>query len=114
MMQFDEYVRTLTPAEQVEFVRIKAVVLKLAPAATQGVSYAMPAFIYNGKALLSAMVNKKFLSIYPFSGKVVDQLREKLIDFEYTSGSIHFTLAQPIPEALLEDIIRARMAEIDK
>ena len=113
MMPFDEYVRTLKPEEQVEFARIHAVVMKMAPAATQGVGYAMPAFMYNGKALLSVMVNKKFLSIYPFSGKVVDQLRDKLAGFECTSGSIHFTLAHPIPEALLEDIIRARMAEID-
>ena len=109
----DDYIATLTPGQQAVFSDIRRVVKEVAPSTTQGVSYAMPAYIYKGKALLSAMANKKFLSLYPFSGKVIARLEDKLKDFETTSGSIHFSQEHPIPESLLKEIVKARLEEIE-
>src|ERR1700733_12797191 len=97
MSTIDTYLAAVTPAQRAEFERIRRIVREVVPDAEEGTSYAMPAYLYRGKPFLSAMANKKFLSIYPFSGKVIDALRGKLKGFELTSGSIHFSVGKPIP-----------------
>jgi uncharacterized protein YdhG (YjbR/CyaY superfamily) len=111
---FDEYITTLTSDEQDEFRRIKRIVESVVPTVAQGVSYALPAFLYKGQPLLSCVVRKKFISLYPFSGKVIDNLASQLTAFETTSGSIHFKLDNLLPQAILEDLLTARTREIDK
>jgi len=113
MSVFDDYFATITPGQKAELERIRAIVHKTVPDVVEGLSYGMPAYLYKGKGVLSAMVTKKFLSIYPYSGKVADTLKAKLKDYECTPGSIHYSEEKPMPEALIVDILHARMAEID-
>lgn len=113
MNQVDQYITTLKPPIQALFKEMQSVVQVLVPDLTQDISYNLPAFFYRQKPLISFVENKKFLSLYPFSGKVIAKLESKLTDFKTTTGSIHFSVEQPIPEALLQEIIQARMAEID-
>lgn len=113
MSIMDDYFSTVTEPNKAEFERIRNIVTTLAPSMEEGTSYGMPAYLYNGKPLLSAVANKRFLSIYPFSGKVIEKLQDKLAAFECTSGSIHFSAERPLPAALLEEIIRCRLQEID-
>jgi uncharacterized protein YdhG (YjbR/CyaY superfamily) len=114
MHEVDDYIATLTPANQAEFKRMSAIVKEVVPSVTQGVSYGMPAFMYNGWPLISFMVTKKFLSLYPYSGKVIDKLQDKLKDFEQTPGSVHYSVEYPIPDLLLKEILEARKEEIEK
>jgi uncharacterized protein YdhG (YjbR/CyaY superfamily) len=109
----DTYLASLAPDHQKELLRIQGIVMQEAPSVTQGISYAMPAYIYKGKALLSCMVNKSFISIYPFSGKVIEALRENLEGYGLTTGSIHFTLENSLSDSLVGDIVRTRIHEIE-
>ena len=109
----DDYIATLPANVRPEFERIRNVVAETVPAATQGRSYGMPAFMYKGKPLISFMARKSFLSIYPFSGKVVDRLCGKLAGYDLSSGTIRFSLDNPIPEPLLREIVMCRLLEID-
>ena len=59
------------------------------------------------------VVAKKFLSLYPFSGKVIAKLGDKLKGFETTTGSVHFSVEHPLSEALLKEIIALRLKEIE-
>lgn len=113
MNPFDEYFASLPPEIRAEFERIRRIVKEVVPTAEEGVSYAMPAYLHNGKAFLSAMATKKHLSLYPFSGKVIDKLRDKLANYELTTGSIHYSESQPFPEELLREIIACRLQEIE-
>jgi uncharacterized protein YdhG (YjbR/CyaY superfamily) len=103
----------VTTADEAQLARIRAVAKRVVPTPEEGVSYGMPAYFYRGKPFLSAVARKKHLSLYPFSGKVIAQLRDKLAGYELTTGSIHFSSENPIPDALLEEIIFARLREID-
>jgi uncharacterized protein YdhG (YjbR/CyaY superfamily) len=115
MSEMDEYFTTLTPAQLAEFERIRSIVRRIVPSVEEGTSYAMPAYMYKGKPLLSVMAAKKHFSLYPFSGKVLDKLRDKLEGFEISAGSgaVHFSEEKMIPEALLKEIILTRIEEID-
>lgn len=110
---FDEYFAKVTLVQRAEFERIRQIVHAAVPSVVEGISYGMPAYLYRGKGLLSAMATKKHLSLYPFSGKTIDSLRDKLAGYELTSGSIHFLEGHPLSESLIQEIIRTRVQEID-
>lgn len=111
MTVVDDYILTLDGAVRQAVIHIYALVRQLVPDATEEVSYAMPAFKYQGKGLVAIMANKEFISLYPFGS--VKRLGVDVSDFECTSGSIHFTPEKPIPDKLLQQIIVARLKQIE-
>jgi len=113
MSSFDDYFSTISPADRTEFERIRSIIREMVPSVEEGTSYGMPAYMYKGKGVVSTMVTKKFLSLYPFSGKIGDKLGDKLKGFETTPGSIHFSVEHPLSEALLREIVALRLEEID-
>lgn len=106
MTVIDDYLHTLEDSNQMLVGHMYTLVRKSVPDATEELSYAMPAFKWRGKGLLAVMVNKDFLSLYPFCA--VERLGLDLSGYECTSGSMHFTLDHPIPDKLLQQIIAAR------
>ena len=84
----------------------------LMPEVEEGVSYAMPALLWHGKALLAVVVRKRFIAVYPFSGKVISALAGDLAAFRTTSGSVSFTPEAPLPGAVIDKLVKARRAEI--
>ncbi|MGN8131115.1 iron chaperone [Paenarthrobacter sp. 22069] len=86
----------------------------LAPDATEGMSYGMPALKLDGKPLLAAVPAAKHLSIFPFSSAVVEAVAGRLEGYSLSKGTIRFTVDRPVPDDVLEDIVRLRMAEIRK
>ncbi len=111
MSVVDDYLAGVTGPEHDLLAHLYAVIRATAPDATEGLSYAMPAFKHIGKGLAAIMVNKRFLSLYPFCA--VDRLGPDLSAFECTSGSVHFTVAAPIPDDLLREVVAARKALIE-
>ena len=54
-----------------------AVAREVAPDATEGESYGMPALLYRGKGLVAAMEAKQHLGLYPFSGQCAARARRR-------------------------------------
>jgi uncharacterized protein YdhG (YjbR/CyaY superfamily) len=111
MTVIDDYLLTLTGKERQIITHMCAVVRETTPDATEEMSYAMPAFKYKGKGLISIISNKKFMSIYPF--ETVATLGLDLSAYECTSGSIHFASDKPVSDELLKDIVNARKRQIE-
>jgi uncharacterized protein YdhG (YjbR/CyaY superfamily) len=85
--------------------RIRAIV----PDAEEVISYGIPAFRVEGKVVIGFKANKNDYSIYPFSGGAADRFPGELNRRTVTSGSIHFTKEDPIPDDLLRRIIEWRI-----
>lgn len=79
----------------------------------EGRSYAMPALIYRGKALISLQATKAGYSAYPFSGAAVSAVAAAHPDLETTAGSVHFTSRHPLPLEVFDELVRARRNQID-
>ena len=94
--------------------RVYAVARRTVPEAVEGRSYAMPALLHRGKGLIAVMEAKRFLSIYPFSGKVIAALGADLDGFEHTTGSIHFSVGHELPTNVIERLATLRRAEIER
>ena len=111
MTVIDNYLVGLNEPEKSVVKHMYSIVRKIVPGATEELSYAMPAFKYKGKGLVAIMVNKEFMSLYPFGS--VDRLGVNVAAYECTSGSIHFSVDKPITDKLLKQIVVARMRQID-
>lgn len=108
----DDYLDGLPDEQRAAFERVRTVVRGVAPEADEGESYGMPAFIYAGRPLLGFRAAKKHLSVFPFSPEAIEVVGGRLEGFELSKGTIRFTPESPVPDDVLEDVIRARIREI--
>ncbi|WP_066518448.1 iron chaperone [Curtobacterium ammoniigenes] len=107
------YLDALRPVERTVIEHVIDLAREEAPEAVAGVSYSMPALLYRGSGLVAVVRRAKFLSYYPFSGKVIAAAASDLTGFECTSGAIHFSVASPLPDATVRRLVRLRLEEID-
>jgi uncharacterized protein YdhG (YjbR/CyaY superfamily) len=84
-----------------------------APEAEDAISYGAPAFRYHGRPLVGYAAAKAHCSLFPMSPAVVAAHLDELAGFDTAKGTIRFTPDRPIPDAVVEAIVRDRMAEID-
>lgn len=113
MGEVSDYLETVDGVDRAALERVYAIAREVVPEAEEGTSYAMPALVYRGKGLVSTLRTRKFLSLYPYSGAVVEALATELGEFDTTKGSIHYDAGHQLDDALLRRIIEMRQAEID-
>lgn len=112
MAAVDDYFETLDADTRAAFEHIRGLVLDIAPEAEQGTSYGMAALKYKQKALLGFAAAKRHLSIFPFSSRVIEEVRDRLTGFELSKGTIRFTADRPLPDDVVRDVVMLRVAEI--
>jgi uncharacterized protein YdhG (YjbR/CyaY superfamily) len=110
----DEYLATLPPDQREALQRLRAQVGRVAPEAVETISYGMPAFKLDGRFLVSFAGWKAHCSIYPLTGTFLAAHENELKGYGRTKGSLHFTPATPVPEALVEGLVRARVADLGR
>lgn len=91
---------------------VRDLVLGVAPGAEEGTSYGMPAWRLRGKPLLGLNRATAHVGVYPFSPEVVDAVRDRLAGFTLTKGGVQCTPDRPVPDDVLTEMVRLRMAEI--
>jgi uncharacterized protein YdhG (YjbR/CyaY superfamily) len=109
----DAYLATL-PADQREALqRLRAQIAGLVPDAEETISYGMPAFKLRGRGLVWFAAWKAHCSIYPLTATFLEANADALKGYGRTKGSLHFTPEAPLPEALVERLVRARLADLE-
>jgi len=109
--QIDAYLDALEEPKRSTLARLRDTIMAIVPNAEQGISYGMPAFRLRGKTVAGFAAFKHHLSYLPHSGSVIPQLGTELEGYTSTSGSLHFPVDQPLPEALVRKLLAVRMAE---
>jgi uncharacterized protein YdhG (YjbR/CyaY superfamily) len=109
----DEYFEGLDAATRAAFEHIRALVRGIAPDAEDSWSYGMAALRYKRRPLLGFRAMKDHLSVFPFSPKSVEAVRDQLTGYELSKGTIRFTVAKPLPDGVVRDMVRFRIEEID-
>ena len=74
----DEYLADFPEEQRVALERVRAIVIKVVPEAEEGVSYGMPAFLYQGRPLLGLRAAQKHLSVFPFSPAAIEDVKDRL------------------------------------
>ena len=108
----DKYLDGL-PADQRELLQaLRQRIAKLAPDAIETISYDMPTFKMGKHFLLSYAGWKRHCSIYPITDDVLRKHEAALQGYGRTKGSLHFSEAQPLPDAVIDDLVRERLATL--
>jgi uncharacterized protein YdhG (YjbR/CyaY superfamily) len=108
----DEYLGNVNPEFRKELVRIRSLVKKLVPSVEETISYNMPTLKYKDRPLVYFTASKNHMSFYP-SSWAIEELKDKLDGYKTTTHAIQFTLKQPLPDALIKELVRAHVRDID-
>ncbi len=105
----DEYIAGFPEDIQEKLERLRAVIRKAAPQATEIISYNMPAFALEGSLVYFAGY-KHHIGFYPTSTPM-KVFREEIAVYKNSKGAIQFPLDKPIPAGLVTRIVKFRVKE---
>ncbi len=105
----DGYISQFPADVQAILEKVRATISHAAPDAKEVISYQMPAFKQNG-ILVYFAAWKKHIGLYPpISG---DKALEKAVArYAGPKGNLQFPLDEPIPHALIEQIVKLRVKQ---
>lgn len=106
----DEYIAAFAPKVQTILNKIRLTIKKEAPEAEERISYRMPAFFLS-RVLVYFAAFKTHIGLYPpVTGDA--KLLKSLGRYRGPKGNLKFPLNDPIPYALIERIVKARVKEL--
>ena len=106
----DEYIADFPAATQAALQEIRTIIRRLAPEATETISYAIPTFDLNGKHLIHFAGYAKHVGLYP-TPVGMDEFAADFAPYKTGKGSVQFPLDQPLPIDLIERIVRFRLGQ---
>ncbi|RKO26070.1 DUF1801 domain-containing protein [Pseudarthrobacter phenanthrenivorans] len=110
----DDSFAAMSEPDRSSLQRVISIARGIAPDAEEGMSYGMPALRLDGKPLIGVAAAAKHLSIFPFSPEVVDAVAPRLEGYSLSKGTVRFTPDHPVPDDVVAEMVRLRMAEIRK
>lgn len=88
---------------------IRQIIKQAAPAASEVISYGMPAYKQHG-VLVYFAANKQHIGFYPTASPIV-VFADELTAYKTSKGAIQFPLKTGIPAELVEKIVKYRINE---
>ena len=111
MKTIDDYMAQVSPHQRSALERLREQILATAKDASECISYGQPAFRL-GRVLCGFGATKNHCALYLFSDKTLGAFAGELAGFNVSKGTVRFQPEQPLPPALVEKLVRARLAEL--
>ncbi len=105
----DNYIAKLPVEQQIALNRVREIIKITVPGAQEYLSYKMPAYHFHGM-IGGFAAFKNHCSFYPWNAQTIIDFAAELKEFKTSAGTIQFTPNKPIPEELLQKILRYRVA----
>ncbi len=112
-MAIDAYLAPLPADKRAALEHLRRTIAAAVPEAVEAISYGVPAFKYRGRPVAGFAAAKEHCSLFPMSGTVMDQFQAELEGYGRSKGAIRFSPDKPLPDELVTNIVRARVAEVD-
>ena len=109
----DAYLAALPDGQRATLVALRCTLARLLPGHVEVMSYAMPGFRQpgpKGRMVAGYAAFARHLGLYPHSGSIIPVI--DCAPFKTSKSSVLFTPDRPLPDALIETIVKARQAEI--
>jgi uncharacterized protein YdhG (YjbR/CyaY superfamily) len=107
----DEYIAAQPHAAQAVLGLVRSAIRKAIPGADEVISYKIPTYKLDGRAVLYFAGWKEHYSVYPASVALVAAFKGELTSYKVGTGTIRFPLSQPVPVKLIEHIAKFRAQE---
>ncbi len=109
----DQYLAGVKADQRSALEKLRRAIRAAAPSAEETISYGIPAFRLNGRALVFFGAWAKHCAFYPGSSASLKKFRSDLKRFQISKGTIRFSPDSPLPVALVKKLVKMRMAQID-
>ena len=107
-----EYLARVPAPARSALSKMRAAIRRAVPReARETISYRMPAFKHKGILVWFAAFSDH-CSLFP-TAAVIEAFKKELKSFSTSKGTIHFPLNKPLPLALIEKIVKARVAQLE-
>lgn len=107
----DDYISSFPEETQAVMKDVRKTILEAAPEASESISYGMPAYRLNGKPLVYFAAFKNHIGFYA-TPTGHSRFEKALSAYKQGKGSVQFPLQQPMPLALIGEIVRYRQTKI--
>jgi uncharacterized protein YdhG (YjbR/CyaY superfamily) len=104
----DDYLSRLPEDSRAILEKLRQTIKTVVPEATEGISYQIPTFKYQGRMLVSYAAFKEHYSFFPGIGPIEAHSVE-LKPFRTAKGTIQFTDERPLPVSLIKKIVKTRI-----
>jgi uncharacterized protein YdhG (YjbR/CyaY superfamily) len=108
-VHIDEYILSFPKEIQKVLEQLRATVKKVAPQATEVISYGVPAFKLNGMLVWFA-AHSHHIGLYP-RVSAIEAFKKELSIYKGAKGSVQFPFDKPLPLELITKILEFRVAE---
>lgn len=113
--EVDAYIASQPPEAQRALEELRSCIWKAAPGVSESMNYGIPAFalVDGGKRDQQIMIAgyPRHVGFYP-SPDVIDAFEDQLAGFKHAKGSIQFPLSKPIPKALVVEMVKHRLSQL--
>src|SRR5262249_36738436 len=107
----DEYLASISDDKRAVLERLRKTIKSAAPKAEECISYGLAAFRLDGRPLVAFGAASNHCAFYPMSSSTVTAHRKELEGYDTSKGTIRFPVEKPLPAALVQKLVRARIAE---
>lgn len=106
----DAYIEQQPKSVQTKLKKLRTLIRKAAPKATEAIKYGMPTFVL-GKNCVFFAAYKQHIGFYPTPGPI-NAFKKALAGYKTSKGAIQFPIDQSIPFDLVEKIVKWRVKEM--
>ena len=89
--------------------KLRQIVHKELPNATEVINYGIPTFKVDGKSVVGIGGWNDFVSLYPYGSDLIVKYKADLTPYKTSKGAIQFRLSDPLPKALIKKIISDKL-----
>ena len=110
----DAYMAGLPEDRRAVMEDLRRTIRAAAPAATEAISYNMPAFRLDGRFFVSYEAFKVHYSLFPWTDEMVEELGDAIRPYAVGKGTLRFPADEQIPLDLVRRIIEIRLREFTR
>lgn len=93
--------------------KLRQIVHKELPNATEVISYGIPTFKIDGKSVVGIGGWSNFVSLYPYGSSLITKFKDDLKGLKTTKGAIQFELNKPLPKEVIKKIVTNRLKDLN-
>jgi uncharacterized protein YdhG (YjbR/CyaY superfamily) len=108
-----EYLAAQPPHVRSVLKRVRTIVRKALPKATEGISYQIPVIKIDGRMVLYFAGYAKHVAIYPVTEGLLRELGDEIRDRLHHKATLQFPLDEPLPTHLIARIAKVMAAEVN-
>ena len=113
MSVWDKYLDQLDDEKRQIVLSVLELAKKYSTDAVEEMPYGAPGLKLNSKPLIAVAAHKEHFGVYPFSPKVIKEVKALIRDHETAEGTIRFKYGTFPSEELIKMLIKLRSQEIE-